>query len=131
MPFRRESRALADFHISQAEGNEPPTGPRPGYRIVGIVADTKYDRLRRDVEPTMFWPLVSNQAYFELRTAADPNALVPQVRQIVSRVDNNLPLFDVRTQAQQIERATDRRNGISSTVSVTALRSDRTVSDPR
>lgn len=35
-----------------------------------------------------------------------------------------------KAQGQQIERATDRRNGISSTISVTAL-SDRTVSDSR
>jgi predicted permease len=115
------NRDPVGLHISDAEGNEPPTGPRPGYRIVGIVADTKYDRLRRDVEPTMFWPLVSNQAYFELRTAADPNALVPQVRQIVSRVDNNLPLFDVRTQTGQIEQTLYRERLMSRLSSLFAL----------
>jgi tetratricopeptide (TPR) repeat protein len=36
-----------------------------------------------------------------------------------------------QAQGQQIERASDRHNGVSSTVSVTALRSDRTASDPR
>jgi tetratricopeptide (TPR) repeat protein len=34
-------------------------------------------------------------------------------------------------QARQIERATDRSNGVGSTINVTALRSDRTASDPR
>jgi predicted permease len=92
-------------HIGNADRDEPPTGPRPGYRIVGIVSDTKYSSLRREVEPTMFMPLVSNRAYFELRTASDPTALVKQVRAIVAQADNNLPLFDVRTQSQQIEQA--------------------------
>jgi predicted permease len=91
-------------HMGNAEHDEPPQGPQPGYRIVGVVADSKYDSLRREIQPTMFMPLVSNRAYFELRTAADPTALVEQVRQIVSSADNNLPLFDVRTQAQQIEQ---------------------------
>ena len=55
--------------------------------------------------PTMFLPLVGNSAHFELRTAGDPTALVKQVRAIVAQADNNLPLFDVRTQTQQIEQS--------------------------
>ena len=55
--------------------------------------------------PTMFLPLVGNGAHFELRASGDPTALVKEVRAIVAQTDNNLPLFDVRTQAQQIEQA--------------------------
>jgi predicted permease len=92
------------LHIGNAQRDNPATGPQPGYLIVGIAGDTKYSRLRRDIMPTMFLPLVGNGAHFELRTAGDPSALVKQVRAIVSQADNNLPLFDVRTQAQQIEQ---------------------------
>jgi hypothetical protein len=91
-------------HMGNAQGDEPATGPQPGYLIVGIVADTKYARLRRDILPTMFLPLVGNSAHFELRTGGDPIAWVKQVRAIVSQADNNLPLSDVRTQTQQIEQ---------------------------
>jgi len=91
-------------HMGNAQADEPATGPQPGYLIVGIAADTKYARLRRDILPTMFLPLVGDSAHFELRTAGDPIALVKQVRLIVSQVDNNLPLSDVRTQTQQIEQ---------------------------
>jgi len=115
------NRDAVGLHMGDAERNEPLTGPQPGYRIVGIVADSKYDRLRRDVVPTMFWPLVSNQAYFELRTAVDPNALVSQVRQIVSHADNNLPLFDVRTQTRQIEQTLFRERLLSRLSSIFAL----------
>ena len=93
------------LHLGNAQRDEPATGPQPGYLIVGIAGDTKYSRLRRDIMPTIFLPLVGNSAHFELRTAGDPTALVKQVRAIVSQADNNLPLFDVRTQAQQIEQA--------------------------
>jgi len=52
----------------------------------------------------MFLPLVQNSAHFELRTATDPDELVKAVRSVVTAVDDNLPLFAVRTQAEQIEQ---------------------------
>ena len=92
-------------HLSDPqEDNEPPIGPQPGYLIVGIAGDAKYNSLRREIKPTMYMPLVSNSAHFELRTAADPLALVKLVHGIVSSVDDNLPLFDVRTQTEQIDQ---------------------------
>jgi predicted permease len=90
-------------HMGNAQGDEPAMSPQPGYVIVGIVGDTKYSRLRRDIMPTMFLPQVGRSAHFELRTAGDPTALVNQVRAIVAQADRNLPLFDVRTETEQIE----------------------------
>jgi ABC-type antimicrobial peptide transport system permease subunit len=90
-------------HIGDSQEDEPATGPQPGYVILGVVADTKYDELRHDIVPTMFEPLVGRRAHFELRTAGDPIALVKQVRATVSQADNDLPLFAVRTQTMQIE----------------------------
>ena len=78
--------------------------PGPGYTIVGVVGDTKYAYLRRNIAPIIFFPLVSNEAHFELRTAANPTALVKNVRDIVSRAGDNLPLTDVRTQTEQIDQ---------------------------
>jgi predicted permease len=91
-------------HMGNGQEDEPAIGPQPGYVIVGIAADTKYDQLRHEVEPTMFLPLVADSAHFELRTAGDPNAQVKRVREIVAEIDNNLPLFAVRTQTEQIEQ---------------------------
>jgi macrolide transport system ATP-binding/permease protein len=93
------------LHMGNWQRDELATGPRPGYLIVGIAGDTKYSRLRRDIMPTMFLPLVGNSAHFELRSSGDPTTLVKQIRAIVAQADNNLPLFDVRTQSQQIEQA--------------------------
>ncbi len=41
---------------------------------------------------------------FALRSAVAPSALISAVRQVVSEVDNNLPVFGVRTQSQTIDR---------------------------
>ena len=86
-------------------GNEQDTDNEvlgPGYTIIGIVGDTKYAQLRRDIAPIIFLPLVSNSAHFELRTSASPAGLTESVREIVSRAGDNLPLFDVWTEAKAI-----------------------------
>jgi len=41
--------------------------------------------------------------HFEVRTAGDPKALIPAVRRAVASLDGNIPLFDVKTQAEQID----------------------------
>jgi predicted permease len=76
----------------------------PGYTIVGVVGDTKYAYLRRATAPIIFFPLVSNEAHFELRVAANPTAFVKNVREIVLQAGDNLPLTDVRTQTEQIDQ---------------------------
>jgi len=81
------------------------TDPKaPQREIVGIVADAKYDNLRKDVAPTAYIPLTEGQAYFTLRTEPSPGALIPAVRQTVNDLDSELPIFDVRTQSQAIDR---------------------------
>jgi predicted permease len=72
--------------------------------IVGVVADTKYDRLQKEDEPTLYIPLKSGEVTFALRTAPAPANLIPAVRHIVNEVDENLPVFGVRTQSQTIDR---------------------------
>jgi len=76
----------------------------PGYEIVGVVGDAKYSDLRRDIRPTVYTPQHEGGASFELRTLANPQAILPAVRDIVAQADPNLPLFGVRTQSQQIDR---------------------------
>ena len=91
------------LHMGNADRDDIPD-PGPGYTIVGVVGDTKYAQLRRATAPIIFLPLVSNSAHFELRTAANPTALVKNVREIVSHAGDNLPLTDVRTQTEQIDQ---------------------------
>lgn len=83
-------------------GGDDPKDPQ--YEIVGVVGDTKYADLREEVQPTAFIPLKDGEAHFALRTALSPQALIPAVRRVVSDLDSNLPLFDVRTQTERIER---------------------------
>ena len=91
------------FGASEANAE---TGERksPGWEIIGVAGNAKYNRLRRDVEPTTYVPTTGGTVSFSLRTAAEPERFVPQVRTVVSALDNNLPMFGVRTLSQQIDR---------------------------
>jgi predicted permease len=91
------------LHMGHADRDDIPN-LGPGYTIVGVVGDTKYAQLRRATAPIIFFPLVSNSAHFELRTAENPTALVKNVREIVSHAGDNLPLTNVRTQTEQIDQ---------------------------
>jgi predicted permease len=71
--------------------------------IVGIVGDAKYQTLRSEISPTVYVPQKEGSATFEIRTVANPETIIPAVRSIVSQLDNNLPLFDVKTQSEQIQ----------------------------
>ena len=90
------------LHMSNAESGDPHPGLHPGYRIVGIVGDTKYKDLKRPIRPAIYTPLVGSHAYFALRVAGDPTPLVNFVRNIVVSADSRLPIFEVRTQTEQI-----------------------------
>ena len=92
-------------HLDDSEGDEPSTGPKSaGYQIIGVAGSTKYDSLRRGIDPTMYRPMTGGGAHFELRTAGAPTAVVPTVRDIVSRAGDNLPIFDVATQTEHIDQ---------------------------
>ncbi len=77
----------------------------PELEIVGVVADAKYTTLKRDAPPTAYFPYRQaslNRATFEVRTTGDPLTYVAGVREALRGVDDTLPIFDIRTQEQQI-----------------------------
>ena len=75
--------------------------------IVGILRDAKYDSVRDEVPPTQYVPFAqtSNQGgLFQVRTAADPMTTLGAIREAVRQVDSNLPMLDVSTQMEQVEK---------------------------
>jgi predicted permease len=71
--------------------------------IVGLVADTKYNSQRDEIEPLLYtnWqqePDKIGGMNFALRAKGEPTQLTNAVRQAVQGLDTNLPLGDVTTQ---------------------------------
>jgi len=89
------------FGETAADANGPAN---PGCEIIGVVRDAKYNSLRREIHAMMYTPQSMGGATFELRTAADPQAILPAIREVVAQVNTNLPLFNVATESEQIDR---------------------------
>ena len=90
-------------HVDEVLPDERSKPRGPGWVIVGVAGDAKYDALRREIAPTMYVPWVGSAA-FSVRTAGDPMQLLPAIREIVNRKDSNVPIFRVATESEQIDR---------------------------
>jgi predicted permease len=99
---------LLDFENPAIGGN---------FEIVGVVSDARYTRLQQDNPPTVYTPYLQqtslSQMNFEVRTAGDPLAMIPAIREAVRQVDKNLPLFDVKTQRRQIEESVSKERAFA------------------
>ncbi len=72
--------------------------------IVGVVGDVRAFGLNEEVQATIYLPNPQIQTpssmCLVIRTAADPQSLVRDVRQAVWRLDDSLPLYEVATMEQ-------------------------------
>jgi predicted permease len=76
--------------------------------IVGVVADTKYDRQREEIQPLVYTPWQQEatnigEMHFALRTNGNPSALADQVRAVVRELDSNLPVTQIGTQSARAQ----------------------------
>jgi predicted permease len=79
------------------------------YEIVGVVGDTLY-QVGQPIAPTMYLPVLSgdsNPGGFSLavRTATDPLAMAVPVQKQIAQLDPQLPVSDVFTLQQIVERS--------------------------
>jgi predicted permease len=80
------------------------TEPRgPGWEIIGVCGDARYETLRGDINPTMY-AANAGSAYFSVRTAGDPLAMVPAIRDLINRKDSNLAMYRIASETQQIDQ---------------------------
>jgi predicted permease len=111
----REAPKVAIVNESFARtyfGGRDPLGRKigvaaPDTTIVGVVRDTRYDRIRH--EPPAMWFVPYDQhagaKYLDLnvRTTVPPESLVGGIREALASVDPRVALFNLRTQDAQID----------------------------
>jgi predicted permease len=78
-------------------------------RIVGVSADAKTHDIRSEIDPTIYlsyaqYPSRLGLVTFEVRAAGDALSLSNAVRRAVTAVDPTLPVAQIRTQSEQINR---------------------------
>jgi len=94
--FEKEDPIGKRFTAKFSPGPEDP----PNWTIVGVINDTKQRGLAAEVTPevtaaTSQWPRFMMTLVH--RTSLDPASLVSAVRQQVSALDKNIPVYAVQT----------------------------------
>lgn len=99
------------FGIRSPLGRRMGMGGDPGTKtdieIVGVVRDTKYQTMHAQVPRQVFFPYLQNDwasgmtAYVRTDTASAQ--MFPALRSAVRGLDENLPIFDVKTEEGQLD----------------------------
>lgn len=75
-------------------------------QIVGLVKDAKYSEVKAEIPPQFFFPYRQDSTLgslaFYVRTSQDPAPLLKALPMVVSRLDPDLPLENLKTLPQQI-----------------------------
>jgi putative ABC transport system permease protein len=97
-------------------------GTHTDMEIIGVVKDIKYTNLRDDIPPQAFIPYLGSHFLGSmtvyLRTAVDPDQLMPIVRGKVRELDPALPIYDMRTMPVQISNSLTTERMIASLAAV-------------
>jgi predicted permease len=79
-----------------------------GIEVVGVVKNSKYENVREETPPMVYFPFTQRIQYLndlEVRVAGDPSPMIPRIRQALAEVERNLPISDVTTMAEVVDRS--------------------------
>jgi hypothetical protein len=86
--------------LKPGAGNGTPGGP-PWREIVGVVGDIRLAATQREIRPAMYLPADQLPTwcclYSVVRTSLDPPSLEASVQHIVSAMDKDIPVTQLRT----------------------------------
>ncbi len=95
--------------IGKHIGTETAPGSKPDMEIVGVVKDAKYVNVREKTRRHFYVPLAQIPRLMDLtlhvKTSSDPAGTMTLIRDQVQQVDPNLPLYDMKTLALQIDES--------------------------
>jgi predicted permease len=93
---------------ADAVGRTFSDGAPAPYTIVGVARDTKYRNLREKTRMVMYVPLAQSyrsSANLVVRTAMPAGPIVEGLRAEVRAIDPAMPLYNVRTLAEHVDRS--------------------------
>ena len=97
-------------------GSDP--GVRLDMEVIGVVKDIKYTSLRDEIPEQAFVPYLAGRYVsgmtMYIRTTLDPDALYSSVRAKVKELDPNLPIYKLRTTAEQLDQSLTNERMIAS-----------------
>ncbi len=90
--------------LSFSEDNSQPVW----WEVVGVVGNVKHDRLDADAQPELYKSYRQSPKRFMTlvaRTSSDPAGMIGTVRRQVLAVDQDQPVFDIRTMEQRLSKS--------------------------
>jgi putative ABC transport system permease protein len=94
------------FGTTAAVGRRLNLGNQMEVEIVGVAADSKYRSVREDTPPILYMSFVqerdpSRERTFYARTSGDPALAIATVRAAIRSLDPRLPVYNLKTFADQ------------------------------
>jgi len=94
-------------------GRHVGMGSNPGTKtditIIGVVRNTKYEDMRSDAPIEMYLPARQSEFVVDMtgyvRTERSPDQAMSEIRQLIRGMDANLPIFDMRSVNDQVDRS--------------------------
>jgi predicted permease len=80
------------------------------FEVIGVVQNAKFANVREAIRSTAYIPFTQENTHlttmhFEVRTPVDASIYVPLVRDAVHKMDPRIPIFDVKSETQQIDES--------------------------
>ncbi len=96
--------------VGRRFASEVDDNPKYDVEIVGMVKDYKYTNLREQnaaqvFMPYMIWPESTGRLNVLVRFQGDASVLQQEVRRIVREFDAGVPVYDLRTMAEQMDQS--------------------------
>jgi predicted permease len=119
--------AVNEAAVRELFGGTSPIGRlvRMGSRdieIIGVVSDSRYERQRDDVPPTLFDAAFQRAGFgghnVVVKTAVAPARLETAIRRAVAGVDGDLPVPELRTQNALLEQANGRERVLAQVLTI-------------
>jgi predicted permease len=93
--------------VGKRMGDDGGTSPLT-IEIVGLMQNAKYSEVKQEIPPVFVRPYRQDertgQMNFYVRTATDPNQFLSNIPKLVARLDANLPVQNLNTLPNQIQR---------------------------
>jgi predicted permease len=106
--FARHYFGSAKDAIGRRFGFGGNPGTKTDIEIIGVARDSMYSTLREQIPRQVFQPYLQTRIggmNFYVRTTLEPEQMFKSIRKIIADLDGRLPVYDMRTMNEQIDRS--------------------------
>ncbi|MGB9242748.1 MAG: ABC transporter permease [Candidatus Acidiferrales bacterium] len=81
--------------------------PSHSITVVGVAKDSRYAGMTGEIQPYFYVPILQHYAAntlatLQVRTAAAPESMIPEVERVIQTMAPDLPVFDVKTMTEAL-----------------------------